>query len=436
MKLRFLLIAAVLSSAALAASQTSSESASEKFPLSLWAEHKQVTQIPWRVSVGKTSYRSDLRQELQVRTSISPIDLNKSGDTHDLVLFARVLDGTTPVTSIHSVAPIDSSLSLYPQSFGRGAGWTLVAIVRPGKYKLELAVLDRATGRYSTRYEDLTVPGNESDPLEQSLRSFPRFEFVEAVKPEDRDRSLRNQVSIFRGGSISDRMNPLRAPYLTVRDFGVSPDPPPSFVVDKAGKLHLSVITILSPPEQSLDNEYRLSLFQNNLTNLIFPFSQINVVHGTATLIGVDLTNRSFVFDRRDLKEVTREILDDAVTDIRKNSNTVSIDALAGKSDRGHFFRDVLRARIEAGEKESDGAEHVIIVVAVRSKFPKGSSIPPLIPERDCHCRVIYVRFALEPNDFDDVDSLLKAYKPRVFEPLDWQEYRKHFATIYEQLVR
>jgi hypothetical protein len=26
--------------------------------------------------------------------------------------------------------------------------------------------------------------------------------------------------------------------------------------------------------------------------------------------------------------------------------------------------------------------------------------------------------------------------EPRVFEPLDWQEFRKDFAIIYEQLVR
>jgi hypothetical protein len=435
MKLRFLFIAASLLSAALAASQTSSKSVSENFPLSLWAQHEEVTQIPWRVSVGKASYRSDLRQELQIGVSISPLYLKKSGDTHDLVLFARVLDGATPITSIESVAPIDSSLYLYPQSFGPGANWTEIAIVRPGKYKLELAVLDRATGRYSTRYEDLTVPGNEGDALEQSFRSFPRFEFVETVKPEDRNRSPR-MPSIFRGGSISDITNLLRAPNLTARNVGVSPDPPPSFVIDKAGKLHLSVITILSPPEQSLDSDYRLYLFQNNLTNLLSAFSRLNVVHGSAKLIGVDLTNRSFVFDRRDLKDVTREILDDSVTEIAKNSNTVSVDALSGKADRGRFFRDVLRARIEDGEQESDGAEHVSIVVAVRSKFPKGSSVPPLMPERDCHCRVIYVRFALEPNDFDDIDSLLKPYKPRMFEPLDFQEFRKNFATIYELLLR
>jgi len=59
-----------------------------------------------------------------------------------------------------------------------------------------------------------------------------------------------------------------------------------------------------------------------------------------------------------------------------------------------------------------------------------------LTPERNCHCRLIYVRFALEPNALDDIESLLKPYKPRVFEPLDWQEFRKNFAAIYEELIR
>jgi len=158
MKLRILFIAVLFTSVAVIAAQTNSDAVPDSFPLSLWKERKQVTQIPWRVSVGKTSYRSDLRQELSIGVSISPINLKKSGDTHDLVLIARALDGSTPVTSIHSVAPINS-LSLYPRSAGSGANWTQIAVVRPGRYKLELAVLDRATGRYSTRYESLYPSG-------------------------------------------------------------------------------------------------------------------------------------------------------------------------------------------------------------------------------------------------------------------------------------
>jgi hypothetical protein len=436
MKAGFLFIAVLLSSAAFNAAQVSVNSVPGDFPLSLWTEHKQVTQIPWSVSARKRSYRSDLRQELQIWASISPTDLNKSGASHDLTFFARVIEGTKPITPIHSVSPTDSPLFPAAQFTFRGASWIQTAIVRPGKYKLELALLDRATGRYNTRYEDVSVSGNADDALEQALRGFPRFEFVETAKPEVLSRPLRFPGSMASPRSIADMLNASRAPVLTARDLGVSTDRPPSFVVDKARTLHLSVITILGPPEQYLDNDYLLSLFQKNLTNFLSVFSRLDVIHGSAKLTGVDLINRSLVFDRRDMKEFTREVLDDAITAISRNSNTVSVDALAGKADRGHFFRDVLRARIEDGEKETGAAEHVIIVVAVRSKFPKGSSVPPLKPERDCHCRVIYVRFALQPNEPADIDGLLKAYKPRVFEPLDWQEFRRNFASIYEQLLR
>jgi hypothetical protein len=219
---------------------------------------------------------------------------------------------------------------------------------------------------------------------------------------------------------------------VTARDMGIPTDPP-SFVIDKSETLHLSVITILSPPEGALDNAYRLSVFQNNLTGLLWVFSRLDVVHGTSQLTAMDLTDRTLEFDHRDLKDVTREMLEDA---IHKDTSTVSIDALAGKADRGRFFRDVLRARFEEAENDTTGAEHVIVVVAARSNFPKGSSVPSLRAERDCHCRVLYVRFALEPNESDDIDRLLKPYKPRVFEPLDWQEFRRDFSVIYEQLVR
>jgi hypothetical protein len=192
------------------------------------------------------------------------------------------------------------------------------------------------------------------------------------------------------------------------------------------------VISILSAPERALGNDYSMAVFQSNLTNFLWAFSRLEVANGTAKLTGVDLSDRTIVIDRVDLKEVTREMLNNA---INKDTNTVSVDALAGVADRGRFLRDLIRERLKEAEGESDGTEHVIILVAARSYLLKGSSAAPLLPGQDCHCRVFYVRFALQPNESDDIDSLLKAYKPRIFEALDWQEFRKNFARIYEQLL-
>jgi len=310
--------------------------------------------------------------------------------------------------------------------------WQQVALVRPGKYKLEMAVFDRATGLYSTLYENVVVPGHETDPLELNFRSFPSFEFVEMAEIEPTNpnplprfpfpRDLSSVIA--NGGAIPRRV-------LTTADRGVSTDPLPSFVIDKPNKLNLSVISILSAPERVLGNDYSLTVFQNNLSNFLWAFSRLDVAHGTAKLTGVDLSDRTIVIDRVDLKEVTREMLNDA---INKDTSTVSVNALSGVADRARFLRDLLRERLKEGE--SDGTEHVIILVAARSDLLKGSGAPPLLQGQECHCRVFHVRFAIRPNESDDIDNLLKAYKPQIFEATDWQEFRKNFATIYEQLIR
>jgi hypothetical protein len=99
----------------------------------------------------------------------------------------------------------------------------------------------------------------------------------------------------------------------------------------------------------------------------------------------------------------------------------------------GWNVRDVLRERFEEAERDNSGANHVIIVVGARHVFPSGASVTPLSPARDCHCKVYYVRFALVPHEGDDVDRLLKPYKPKVFEPLNWSEFRASFGRIYQQ---
>jgi hypothetical protein len=146
----------------------------------------------------------------------------------------------------------------------------------------------------------------------------------------------------------------------------------------------------------------------------------------------VDLVERKRVFDQIDLKDLTSEMLDRA---LKKDTRSISLDALAGMNDQGTFFRDVLKERLAAAEKDTSGAWHTILVVSAHTDFPNGSSLR--IPQtRDCHCQVVYIRFSLGPNGSDDIDNMLKAYKPQVFEPLVWAEFREDFGRIYGQLLR
>jgi hypothetical protein len=405
----------------LALSRQDSATDPDDFPFSVWRAQKQVTQIPWTVNVGKTVVRSDLRRELQIWASL------RSEERYDWILFARVLEKGEVITPLYSTArpEPDPNLSGLPAySF-----LPVTAIVRPGKYRLEVAYLDRTTGRYNTRFEDVTVDGNENEPLERAFQTFPKFEFVPPPKPADKRPPESPQLLLLTRFPIF--MQP-RPPQLSGSSVGHTTDQP-SFIIDRPGTTHLSVITILSRPVwvAAPDEPYR-ELFKKNLSSLLSVFVRLRVPRGTAQLTGVDLTEGTRVFDRQDLTEITPEMLENS---IGKDAKTVSLDNLAKEADRGRLFRDILMERLDEAARDTSGARHAIIVVSARSAIANSGSLT-LPFTRDCHCQVFYLRFALIPNETDDIDNMLKAYRPRIYEPLSWTEFRDDFREIYEQLER
>jgi hypothetical protein len=436
-----------------------SRQSTDEFPFSVWREKKEVTKIPWTFWIGKPNLRFDFRQELRLSATIRGEDLKKSGDSHDFVLYVRALEQgkATPVsvvTPVYAIRRTGAPPSVSPNFVpGATVNLPIQAIVRPGKYRLEVALLDRVTGLYNTRYEDVTIAGDLKDPLERAFQSFEKVEFVPqaAAKPDP----MFSLSPVGRGTIISETLRRATASAEAKADLDLFrwPRPvvlggsdagdtthQPTFVIDTRDTLHLSVITIFSPPETAIRNEtlrdpFRqiLPSFQQSLSNFLTVFTRLRVARGTAQLAGVDLIARTRVFDWQNLSEVTREDLDKAIR--KESEKTVTLDNLAGESDRGRFFRDVLMQRLEEAARDTSGARHAIIVVSARSEFPNSSNlgIPAM---KNCRCQIFYVRFALVPNETDDIDNMLKPLRPRVYEPLNWTEFRNDFREIYEQLSR
>ena len=292
------------------------------FPLSVWKERRKVTQIPFAPwFLGGSRLRTDLRQEFQFDVGVRRDD--KLGDKPDLILFARVLERDQPITPLHSVLPRPPALGDWVAHF------PMQAFVRPGKYKLELALLDRASGRYSTRYEDVTIDGNPNDPLERAFQRSSKFEFVKFIEPEkqERPRIDSSLLGLGRGGVLSRLIRPLELRGVSL----VATTDRPSFVIDTTGTTHLAVITVLSPPEPALREPMFEDVFESNLYNLLAVFTRLDVVRGTAQLTGVDLSEQTRVFDRVQMNGITVETLDKA---IKKDRTTVSLNTLAKEADR------------------------------------------------------------------------------------------------------
>ena len=415
------------------------------FPFSVWAKHTEVTQIPWLLKISPPHLRSDLRREFRIRGLIKPSDLEKSGSKPDVELFARVLQHDKVVTPPRSVAPsevkpLDETFPQQPTAnIATPINLSMVAVAGPGKYNLEIALIDRATGRYNTRFEDVLIEGDERQPLERALQTSNKFEFVLQFEPHPDPDPLFDvpRVKSVSGGwtEIGPLMAPVLgfySPRLFGTDLGFVKDLP-RFVVNGSATTHLSVISTLSPPDRALADPRYSDLFRENLSHLLSIFTRLEVVRGSAQFTGVDLADRSRVFDRTDMKTLSADLLRNAIL---KDTDTVQLEDLAGKATNGRFFRELLRERFKEAENDSTGANHVIIVVGARRTFSKGFNHRPLAPAKACHCQVYYVRFPLVRGEQDDVDDLLKPYRPRVFEPRSWSAFRGDFGRIYAELLR
>jgi len=372
----------------------------EGFPFSAWLENKEVKQIGWTVQVGQPSVGTDLRQRLTIRATISPQEMQKIRRPENLLVYARVLDAGRALGTVHSATPFQQAE--LPRNDAQ-----IVAIVKPGKYRLELALLDPTSGRYSTKFENVSVEGAKHDPLERSFEQFSKFEFVP---------SGRGGIASPRGNSAGLRGAP----------FGLSSSPP-TFPIKKPGVMHLSIIAVLTPPNSVIGDASRVQFFQSTLINILSPFTRMRVSNGTAQFTGIDLVERIRVFDRRDVQLLSPGALN---AGIQKDLTTISFNAMTGMTGNARFIRDLLEETFDRAEKDTTNAEHSIVVIAGHTSLSQ--SLTPL-PARRCRCSVHYLRVFINDGR-DDIEKLLGNFKHETYKPLDWPGFREDFGKIYERL--
>ena len=345
------------------------------------------------------------------------------------MLFVRALENGRAIGAVHTASARDQKGRAVPFFTPLGSSERVhtvyvPVIARPGKYTLEIALLDRVTGRYNTRYENVAVSGNPKDVIERAFAPLDRFEFAGIPGKEAWEEPL-DPFPGFRG-----RGGPQYS------RFG-SPDAvssaSPDFVIDRPRPLKLTIFSVLSPPDTMLGQESARLVFQTNLMNLLSPLLRFDVVNGSSDFIALDLEGRSRPFDRILLKDVQSEALRTAIS---KDRSTVSLKDIVGRPDNGKFLRDALAERLQEASADTSGATHAIIIAGGRAKVPGSQGLEPIPAPRDCHCKVFYVRFPVTRHDKDDMPHLISEYKPRTFQPLTWLEYREQFATIYAQLLQ
>jgi hypothetical protein len=397
--------------------QTRSTAASDNIPYSVWVTGKETTGIPWTVYVDKPSLRADFRREFSITAT------PRQNTPGNLTFYARALDRQgRSITAVKAIARSEGSHFI-----------TLHVIARPGRYRLELALADGDTKRVSSKFEDVTVQGDPADPVERAFEREKPFEFVDPAPPPPVQE--RGPTGGELAGVMSEELRgalagfTLRSPTILQGSLrGASPFSPVQFTVETSQPLHLSVVAVLTPPESHLSDAIRLRAFRRTMSNVLAMITRLRVSQGSVKFSGLDLVNRRYSIGPMEMNSVNVAQVNEI---LNADVHEVTLDALVGDRAKREFIKQALQTQLPAAG--SDSPRRALLLVSARSDLDGPPETPLSVPA-DCGCRVFHLRFALLPNEADDVLPLLRNFGPRVFEPLSWTEFRDDFRKLLQDL--
>jgi len=425
---RFLTLSVVLlaGNAASGAQRESLEEIRDKVPYGLWLEGRETEQIPWSTYGPDVTIRADLRYQVDFSAVI-----RRSEPSNNLVLMARVVDRQgRPLTKVQVIEP-------GPAPGPLGASLLLAAAVRSGRYALNLVLFDRMNGKYNVKFENFEVPAAPNDPLEDSLRDLPLVEFLTKPAPQPaQDRpSPPLLMDIIFGGPTGIRDVFRRIPRSRPagsRDW-VSTFSPRPFPISSTAPIEINVISVLSPPEEFVQQKFFVEHYRATLRNVLNAFSRLEPRNGAIRFTGVDLIHQTVLFDRTPMKALDPEQLAQAIAGIP--TATITLDALAKQTARGSFFRSVLEQQISKSEGGCAGGAVVFILIDGRESFKDARDLSPLSVGRACRPLVYHLRAPIDPLAADHIGRLIKPFNPKTFDVESWPEFRDAFRRIYADLL-
>ncbi|MBI2956561.1 MAG: hypothetical protein HYY26_04525 [Acidobacteria bacterium] len=158
-------------------------------------------------------------------------------------------------------------------------------------------------------------------------------------------------------------------------------------------------------------------------------------------MTALDLDARQVIFRQDNLAQLDWPRLRQALDEM--NPRLVSLDQLAGRKQKGAFFREVLAERLRLACDASAGAakasrpespRRVFIVLSSHILFPQGSELRPVDVPAGCRCRVYHLRYQMAQATWDELGKVMKPLKPRRFDLRSPHDLRKALARILADL--
>jgi hypothetical protein len=445
-----------------AAAQNTPDPVLGTVPFERWMAAGDHTQIPWKMVISPAVLDNHQRLRVTIAVSVEGRELAKRtrGELRILIQFNDEQGGTYEDHDILELKDVSAKT--------RSTGFFHAhdAFVRPGDYRVGVALVDTATREHSFARRTIHVDELKDDPLPTSW-------------------NVLSPVEILTHDDIPESWY---LPYVQGRLY---------LPLQTARPVRVEVLMNLPAEDASA------KLYRNNMSALLPAFKALFQVGGQAALVDaavLDLTRQHVSFEQSQGRDLDWSSLKNALG--LANPNVIDVNSLSNRGKSVEFFLSELGRRMEAGatwrteaHRDSPGPEtadgnpnpkareplDAVIVLSSPMMFPKGTDLHPIQREDDPDCPVFYIRYHTPPErrvvsymvagtqvaqrnttgrasratapeatvpttvtsvepfsegEADALENTLKPLRPRLFDVVTAEQFRKALAEILDDIGR
>jgi hypothetical protein len=210
-----------------------------------------------------------------------------------------------------------------------------------------------------------------------------------------------------------------------------APETPSRMLLPISNKQSVAVqlVSTLSPLDQWDGRDDISRAINNHVLSAVGIFSQLQLAAGSLSAIALDSVNQRVVFQQDGFNKIDWPELSSKFTDAR-SLHTLTLSSLQAKSRRSAFLLDALAPTRTSPNEPL----RVVILISGSLLFERGYDAS-LKSEPNCRCRFYHVRMQVSKNDvFDDLGKQIKTVRPRTFDVLTAQDFRKALVAIVDDL--
>ena len=311
------------------------------------------------------------------------------------------------------------------------------AFVRPGEYRVDLAIFDSKTGEHSALQRKFRTNPLKNDPLPAAWNDLPPVEFTGSVDAPD---------TLF----LPNVTGRLRLPLETRRPVRIEV------------LMNASATAVGAGARTGQVNNRNLA----DLLPALKAISQVTPRNGTLNVSVLDLTRRSVVFEQNGGGELDWPRLRAGLAEA--DPHKIDVRSLAHREENAQFFVEQVRQRmgLAAGTGAPNEPARIGIVLTGPMGFESGENLRPIEAANAPGRRMFYIRYhSLLPEQFaaltldplrggrrngpvapplrpiqleplDALLSLIKPLQPRLFEVFSPEQFRKALSALLDEVSK